>query len=299
MSKKVEIYKPYDCYEDMIMEYQNGKVKGTTTYNSEIDNVWTWRPQEFNIFTGYANEGKSLFVKQMSLIKSLEEKRKFIFSSPEDYPPKEFFDDMIHTLAGGSTDIDRDNYISLDLYQKAFDLIKDSFYFVYIPPPYNTIEAVIHEMEKITESEEIFGCVIDPILKFSKSKAAPERDDLYAGYIGSILTDFARRKNVCMTMVMHQNTPKLTEAGLYPKPNVYTVKGGGSWNDGVDNLLYLQRPYYAKDKTDDRVIFGSQKIKKQKLVGIPGDLSFRFNRKTNRYIDDKGQDLFYFDKFLN
>lgn len=235
----------------------------------------------------------------MCLIKALEEDRKFIFCSPEDYPPQEFFDDMIHTLAGNPTDKDRSGYISEDLYMRCLNLIKDKFIFLHITPPFNTIEKVLEEMQKIIDTVPgIYGCVIDPILKFTPSKLAPERDDRYAGYIGSLITDFSRKNRISMHMVMHQNTPKLNDKGLYPKPNMYNVKGGGSWADGVDNLLFIQRPYYANDKLKEDVIFGSQKIKKQKLVGIPQEVSFKFNRKSNRYYDSNNQDLFDFDKFL-
>ena len=54
-----------------------------------------------------ANEGKSEILKQICLIKSLEENKKFVFYSPEDFPPEEFYDGMIHTLSGMSTDKDR------------------------------------------------------------------------------------------------------------------------------------------------------------------------------------------------
>ena len=301
MGNNVEIYTPDNCYSRMYEEYEKGKVKGTTTYSKELDSYWTWRLQEFNIWTGYANEGKSLFLKQLCLIKALEEGRKFIFCSPEDYPPEEFFDDMIHTIAGGSTDKDRDGYIPPKLYNKAFDLIKNNFIFLYIKPPFNTIENFLKQMQNIIDASpgEIYGCIIDPILKFTPSKEAPERDDRYAGYIGTLLVDFARRNNVSLHMVMHQNTPKPLEGtGLYPKPNMYNVKGGGSWNDGADNLVFIQRPNYAKDKISDEVLFGSQKIKKQKLVGVPGEMKLRFNRKTNRYVKSDNSDLFNFDKFL-
>lgn len=299
MEERVRIYTPEDCYDQMMHEYENGKVKGTTTYNERLDAAWTWRLQEFNIWTGYANEGKSLCLKQICLIKALKEGRKFIFCSPEDFPPSNFFDDMIHTLSGGSTDKDKDNYISHEMYMHCFEQIKDLFYFVYIKPPDNTIEKVLEEFQKIIDREEIYGCIIDPILKFTPSRLAPDRDDRYAGYIGTMMVDFARRNNISLHMVMHQNTPKPLESGFYPKPNMYNVKGGGSWNDGVDNLLYIQRPLYAKDKIDDGVVFGSQKIKHQKLVGTPQDIKLKFNRKTNRYMMEDMSDMFYFDEFLN
>lgn len=296
---KSRIFKPGDVFPNMLNMFRKGKIKGTTTYNQSLDQAWSWRLQEFNIWTGYSNEGKSEFLKQLCLIKALEENRKFIFCSPEDYPPEEFFDGMIHTLIGRTTDKDSVYCMTEDMYQRAFDLIKDKFYFLYIKPPFNTIENVLKEMENIMNVEEIYGCIIDPILKFTPSEKAPERDDKYAGYIGSMIVDFVRTKNVCLHMVMHQNTPKLTEKGYYPMPNMYNVKGGGSWSDGVDNLLFVQRPEYAKDKINSSVLVGSQKIKRQKLVGVPQTIQLEFNRISNRYIDaNTKQDLFDFDKFL-
>ena len=303
MSKKqVQIFKPEDCLNDMLHGLTQGKVKGTTTYNERLDNAWTWRQQEFNIWTGMANEGKSAFIRQLCLIKALEEHVGFIFASPEDYPPSEFFDDMIHTLAGITTDNTYNNYISKELYIHCYELIKPYFHFVYIKPPFNTVENTIEEAEKIVKTNKIAGLIIDPILKFSKSASAPDRDDQYAGYIGALLTDTSRVQNLSVHLVMHQLTPKVNEFGLYPKPNMYTVKGGGSWADGVDNVLFVQRPQYAKNKEDTTVLFGSQKIKKQKLVGIPQEVELGFDRITNRYriTDSTGspQDLFDFDKFI-
>lgn len=267
--------------------------KGITMMCIEVDSPsHTYLCTEYHIPTH-----NSLILKQFCLIKALEENKKFIFSSPEDYPPAEFYDDMIHTLAGGSTDKDRDGYISDTLYKHCFGIINDLFHFVYIKPPYNTIESVLEEFDKLMRNNDTYGCIIDPILKFTPSKDAPERDDKYAAYIGSMMVDFARRNNISLHMVMHQLTPRVQENGLYAKPTMYNVKGGGSWVDGVDNLLCVQRPFYAKDKENPMVVFGSQKIKKQKLVGIPQDVELEFNRKTNRYMINK-TDLFYFDKFL-
>lgn len=66
MAKKEEvkcsIYTPEDCYDLMIKGLREGKVKGSTTYNEELDNCWTWRKKEANIVTGYANEGEILAV---------------------------------------------------------------------------------------------------------------------------------------------------------------------------------------------------------------------------------------------
>lgn len=299
--KNSYLFKPEDSYNDMINYFRNGKVKGSTTYNNKVDQCWTWRVQEANIWTGYANEGKSIWLKQLALIKALEENKKFIFSSPEDFPPDEFYDDLIHTLVGKTTDRSREGVMSEEEYNRAFELIKDKFYFLYVEPPHNTIRGVLEEFKKIAKERDIYGCVIDPLLKFARPKEmADSRDDIYAQYVGSICLDFARQFNISFHLIMHQVTPSMdSDTKKYPEPSMYRVKGGGSWSDGFDNILSIWRPNYAADKADTEVQFSSQKIKKQKLVGLPQKFQMAFDRKSNRYIDyETRMPMFNFDKFM-
>lgn len=298
----VKIYSPEDCLEEMLLELKNGKERGTTTYIPQFDNAWTWRKGEANIWTGYANEGKSLLIKQLCIIKSLEENWKFTFNSPEDYPPKEFYDDIVHTISGKTTDntmTDFNTLISEKEYKHCIDLIKDNFNFLYIKPPDNTIENCLKEFQKKHDSTPQNGFILDPLMKFQRSKEAPERDDLYATYVDTLLTDFSRNNNVSVHLVIHQLTPKKDEnTGLYPEPSGYSIKNGGSFIDGIDNVLFVQRPFYAKDKFDSTVKTGSLKIKKQKLNGIPQSIEIKFNRKRNRYTDLNDADLYDFNKWL-
>lgn len=302
MSSTVMIIRPKDCIDDMMNGLLNGKVKGTTTYNSDVDKCWTWRKQETNLWTGYANEGKSLFLKQLCTIKALEEGWKFLFSAPEDYPPEEFFDDIIHTIIGRTTDptLDTQRTATVEEYKRAYNLIKDKFIFLYMPPPDNTIAAVLEEAEPIIKAEGISGVVIDPLLKHARPKKMAERDDIYGAAVGSLMVDFARRTNTSVHLVMHQLTPtKNMNTGNYEQPSMYRVKGGGSWADGFDNVLFVWRPDYATDKFSPKVMFGSEKIKKQKLVGIPQKVEFSYDRKSNRYNYYQNEEpIFNFDKFL-
>jgi len=298
--KDTYLFKPEDCIDIMLSEFKTGKVRGSTTHCPELDQCWTWRKQEANIWTGYANEGKSLFLKQLCLIKALEEDWKFIFCSPEDFPPEEFYDDLIHTLAGQTTDKFYTNVITEEIYKKCYDLIKNNFLFLYVKPPHNTIKGTLEEFKKLCNTQKIDGCIIDPLLKFARPKDFSERDDIYASYIGSICVDFARQTNTSFHLVMHQVTPTIEkDSQKYPEPSMYRIKGGGSYSDGFDNVLSVWRTNYASDKMDTEVQFASQKIKKQKLTGIPQRFKLSFNRKTNRYCYNKTNDpIFDFDKFL-
>lgn len=298
--QKVHVYTPEDCKAQMLKYFKTGKVKGTTTHNDKLDMAWTWRKQEANIVTGYANEGKSLLLKQLCMAKAVEDNWKFLFCSPEDYPPEEFFDDMIHTLTGRTTDIDMPFPVDGISYDKAYELIKNNFIFVYIEPPNNTIKGVLEAFKEIIATQHIDACIIDPLLKFARPKDMSERDDIYASYIGSMCVDFCRTNNVAFHLVMHQLTPTMDMGSKnYMEPSMYRIKGGGSWSDGFDNVLSVWRPDYATDKFSPRVVFASQKIKKQKLVGIPQRVEMSFDRKSNRYVDkDTGKPIFNFDKFM-
>lgn len=296
---KSTLYRVEDVEDKMFRGFQLGKVKGSTTYIPDFDKCWTWRLQEFNIWSGYMNEGKSLFLRYLSLIKGMMDGWKFLFCAPEDFPPEEFYDDMVHSLVGMSTDKERDNCMSEDWYIRAVQAIKDHFFFVYMRPG-STIEDTLKEFK--VHMQAIPGvkvCIMDPLIKFSRPKDLSDRDDIYAAYVTALGTDFCRTTNTSLNLVMHQLTPRLTDSGLYPKPSPYAIKGGGTWADGVDNILTVWRPHYAKDKQDTEVIVSSVKIKKQKLVGIPQDYQIRFDRKANRYISYMGNhDLFNLDELF-
>lgn len=297
-----KIFTPEDCIDEMLFDLENGKIKGTTTYIDEIDQFWTWRKGELNIFTAYANEGKSKMIRFLALIKSLEENWKFAFNSPEDFPVKEMYDDIIHTLSGKTTDKfnEFNELITKEHYLQCYNMIKDKFFFSYIKPPNNTFENAIKEFQKLHEEFGIDSFIFDPMMKFQKSKNCPDRVEEYSTYVVTLLSDFARSTNTSVHLIVHQLTPQREEGkGNYRKPNMYSARGGGQIADGSDNVLILQRPEYATDKKSTKVLFGSDKIKNQKLVGIPGETFFEYNRKTNRYINlNTKEDLYNFDKWF-
>lgn len=304
-TKKHKLYSLGDCQDKMFEGFHRGKVKGSTTYIPDVDKCWTWRLQEFNLWTGYNNEGKSVFIRYLSLIKALMDGWNFLFAAPEDFPPEEFYDDLIHTLVGLSTDKDNQHQMSEDWYIRALELIRSRIFFLYTDPTttiQETLNAFAEEIKAFRDrGEEIQVCVIDPLIKFMRPKELSDRDDIYAQHITSICTDFCRRKNISLHLVLHQLTPRLLDNGYYPKPSAYQIKGGGTWSDGSDNVLFVWRPEYAKDKASNIVKFGSSKIKKQKLVGIPQDFDMKFDRRSNRYITfngDTGRDLFDFDNIF-
>jgi twinkle protein len=289
-----------DMLDRLLEAMHNGQLKGETTNIDLIDEAWKWRKSEFTLFTGYNNDGKSLFIRFLCLVKGIVDGWKSAYYAPEDYPDIAFFDELMHTASGYSTDKDRTGFIGDALYKEVYHQIKPHFVFVNIRPPKNTLEAILTAFVPLIEKEGVRICIIDPMVKITRPKEYVNNDAGWSAYVTAVCTDFARRYNICLMLVLHQLTPKIQENGTYPKPDKYSIKSGGNLSDSSDNVLFLQRPEAPRNLEDTLVRFGSLKIKKQKLVAIPKEVMFKFNRKTNRYVhEETGEDLFNFDSYLD
>jgi hypothetical protein len=52
----------------------------------------------------------------------------------------------------------------------------------------------------------------------------------------------------------------------------------------MDNILIYHRPNHGEDKSSPVCTFSSKKIRRQKVVGLPGTVTFELNRKSRRYF---------------
>jgi len=291
--------------DSMLHNFRKGKEAGSKTYVRDLDQIssggiqnkmWSWKAGEFNLWTGYNNEGKSQFLIFLCVLKAINEGWKFAFFSPENYPPDEFFDDIIHTILGKSTDRYYKNFdVSEQEYLKAFDMVKDSFYFVY-PEKNGVPDFTIDQIESVFEflvwEKDVKAVVVDPYIKIRHEMTAGEPEHLYASRFMMDRINFTRKNNVSYHLVMHQTTPRKEKDGNYPPPSLYQIKGGGTFADSTDNSISVWRPNRATDPNDTTVIIKTDKIKKQKLVGIPFEITIDFNRKKNRYMGKDGFDYF-------
>jgi len=67
-------------------------------------------------------------------------------------------------------------------------------------------------------------------------------------------------------------------------PTVFHLAGGAMWNNIADNICFIHRPRKKTDPNDNTTLFISEKIKKQKIVGIPGEVELTFDRFSNRFM---------------
>ena len=300
---KIEgIFTIQDVTASMLDGYRNGQNRGETTGISEIDKAWTWRNGEVNLWTGYQNEGKSLFLNQLCLIKAIISGTKVAVFSPENFPLDDFYNDLIESYIGKSCDpYYSNNYMSEHEYKQAMNFIKDYFFVIY-PEKDFKIQTIFDKAKYLVKKHGIRTLIIDPYNTIEHLMNAGEREDLYISRFMTQLKRFSIENDISVNLVAHQLTARKNDKdnGRYFRPELNNIKGGGTFADKADNVMYIWRPNRALDFKDPEVVFGSQKIKKQKLVGIPQNVDcITFNVKEQRYYFNGVTPFAYFDKVRN
>jgi twinkle protein len=282
---KVEgIFNVDDVSASMLDGFHNGQERGTTTHIDSVDNAWTWRNGEVNIWTGYQNEGKSLFLNQLATLKAVFDGWKFAVFSPENMPINDFFNDIIEMYIGRSSDPFHGNLqMTIEEYKEAMDFVKKHFFIIY-PKKDFQLNTIFEKAKFLVKTKGIRSLIIDPYNTIQHRMRSGEREDLYISRFMSELKRFALDQNISVNLVAHQVTPIKDNDGRYIKPDVNRIKGGGTFADKADNVMFVWRPERALDYSSTLVTFGSQKIKKQKLVGTPQEITdISFNVKEQRY----------------
>jgi len=273
--------------DSMLATFHNGRSRGETTYFETIDERFRFKRGELTLMHGIMNQGKSTMMMQLCLVKSVKDGYKWAFFSPEQDPPADFYDDLIHMYVGKSTLPYYSNQMTEAEYIKGMDFIKEHFFFVYPEDDSPTPEYINQRFEAIILKHKVDGCIIDPYNQLDNDiRKTGGREDLYLSAFLSQQKRFAQRHRIFMFIVAHpKGTVKRNNNGDFEVPDVYDLAGGAMWANKCDNVLCTYRPYHRSDSGNREVIFYSHKIKKQRLCGTPGEVKLIFDPATMRYYE--------------
>ena len=272
-----------DVWQKMLNQRKTGKPRGTTTYFSSLDKHFTWKKKEITLFSGRPGSGKSEFALQLMLIKSLKEGTKWACFCPENDPADEFYDNLIHTYSGQSTDPSYKNFISEVDYELAAQFVHEHFYLV-SPDSAWTPKEIESSFEYCIKSLSCEGTFTDPWNKLEHNMNGV-RDDHYVSEYMNKQKRFAQKHDIYNLIILHPKSLKKNNKGEYDPVDAYDLANGAMWINKTDNFIVVHRPNQDKAPHDTTVEVQVKKIKKQKLVGVPGDWLANFNRVSNRYYD--------------
>jgi twinkle protein len=278
------IFEANEVADIMLHTFKTGKIKGTSTHISILDIHWKWRSGDVTIWTGYNSEGKTTLLIQLMVLKSQNDGWKFGLFSPENYPIDELYDELIHCYVGKSTDKDYLNVMTEQEYLSAIEFINEHF-FIVCPDEDFQLSTILEKFKYLIKSKGINSCVIDPYNQIEHLMERGEREDLYISRFMSRLKRFSIDNKISFQLVAHQVTPMFHGKEDYPCPDSYKIKGGGTFSDKADHVIAVWRPFRKSNPEDNTVKVIIAKVKKQRLVGIPGEIDLYYNRAKNQYFE--------------
>lgn len=271
--------------------YLNGRPKGSPTHFKQLDNHWKWRKTDLNLWFGFANEGKSTFFKQLALIKFALDGWKFAFIAPEEAPAEDFFIDLLEMWTGKLFDKGVGVRMSKKEITEGLKILKDNIKLI-DPKDGLSLDEILPRLEECKQKYNIDAVLIDPINQLDHDYNQFGREGLYWNRFLAILKNFAVKQDLCMNLVNHMNTekvvtdPKDEQFNNYPRPRDTRVEGGAVFSRKCDNTIGVWRPNYINNRLDPSVVVLIDKIKKQKLLGVCGEVRFLYNPKTSRYSEN-------------
>lgn len=267
-----------DVYAELESNYINGIKLADTTYFPAIDKHFKWLRGQLNVLNGYGNYGKSTFLSQLMLIRSIMTGNKWAVFSPEQAPSVFFYQDLIQMYVGKSTMHESKNRMTLQEMKSAGEFINEHFFLI-DPVKSPTPDYMIERFFEMSVKHNVDGIVVDPWNQLMHNYN--DARDLYLEKELPKFKSFAKNNNLYATIIAHPKNPSAGETN--PRPSPFTLSGGMMWNNKADNIICYHRPNHHADKTDPTCVFASDKIRLQQIVGVPGEVEMIFDRSTFRF----------------
>lgn len=273
-----------DVKADALRLYDSGFDQVQSVGIPEIDTHFKMKRGEISLLTGIGNYGKSSFLKWYTVLRVIKFKEKFAFFSPEDNPAQEFYHDLVEIYLGANCGPDNTYRPDRDTYEKTYDIISKSIFYIYPKDLAPTPEYIKERFLELCIKEKIDGCIIDPFNQMANDYGKSGRTDKYLETFLSDCSRFAQANNVYFMIVAHPKQLKKEKGDMnYPEPDVFDIADGAMWNNKLDNILVYHRPNRGTDPNSPLCTLSSKKIRRQKIVGKLGTVNFELSRTTRRF----------------
>lgn len=292
----------------MLKEFKEGKPIGESGRIEHLSDQFSWKRSFVNCWTGRPNFGKSTFLQFMAVNKSKHDNWKWCIWSPEMISSDkgkdgkvyktatDIYDELIHIYTGENPYKHfKDRYgisqMSEERYLEAITWVQDRFFVV--EPKDKRYKHLIDNYMYMYETYGIDGWIIDPFRSVRYDQLGGTLDYV----LSQIFDEFkeaAILTNSSVNFIAHpkgDNDPfKRGKDGIitgYKPVNQYNLLGGSAWDNAMDGIFSVHRPYKHLDDNDPATYLYHHKQRKKHLVGDTGVYKkIEYNPKTNRYYFD-------------
>lgn len=273
------VYYLDDIFQSMIDNFRKGIQLAPTTRFGEMDNYFRWKKGEINLCTGYGNHGKSFFMLQLMLTKSIYDDWKWAVFSPENYPANDFYDDIIEMYVGKwLKDMSEQEYIDACLF------IDEHIYYVY-PEDSHDIHSINERFRHLVLKKGVDGVMIDPFNQLDHLQKSYQREDQYLSEVFKDIKRFALLNHISYNIIAHPKNPTYQQDKSLPIVDMYDIAGGASWGNKMDNILSYYRPNFHINKNSPEVQVYVQKLKRKRTGGQLGCFDLNLVWAKKRYAN--------------
>lgn len=260
--------------------FRNGWEKGVSTGWDELDQLYTVRPGEFTVVTGFPNSGKSNWLDALCVNLAREHGWSIAVFSPENQPIEDHMARMVEKWVGlpfadGPTR--RMTEQDLDAGMQSMNP-----HFSWILPEDDshwTVDNVLDLAKALVLRKGIRGLVIDPWNELEHSPPNGMTETIYIGNTLKRIRQFARAHGVHVWVVAHPQKPQRDREGNYPVPSLYDISGSSNWRNKCDNGICVWRDFTDATKAVDIHV---QKIRFRQ-IGKLGMAKLKYEAPTATY----------------
>ena len=271
-----------DIFPSMLENWKSGIRLAPTTRFLEMDEYFRWKKGDITLCTGYGNHGKSFFMLQLMLTKSIWDGWKWAVFSPENYPANDFYDDLVEMYVGKWLD-----KMTEDEYCQACHFIGEHIYYVY-PEDSHDIHSINEKFRYLVLKKGVDGVLVDPFNQLDHLQKAYQREDQYLSEILKDVKRFALLNKVAYCIVAHPKNPNYNQDKSLPVADMYDIAGGAVWGNKTDQIISYYRPRFHEDKNSPEVEIYIQKLKRKRTGGKLGHFPMVLQWSKKRYSEDSG-----------
>lgn len=273
------VYYLEDIFDSMLDNFRKGVVLAPTTHFTEMDIYFRWKKGDITLCTGYGNHGKSFYMIQLMLTKSIHDGWKWAIFSPENFPANDFYDDIIEMYAGKwISDMTEQEYVDACLF---IDL---HFFYVY-PDNEHDINSIHEKFRHLILKKGVDGVMVDPYNQLDHNQKAYQREDQYLSDNLKDIKRFALLNNVVYVIIAHPKNPSHQQGQPLPVVDMYDIAGGAMWGNKADQILSYYRPDFHIDKNSPTVKIYVQKCKRKRTGGQLGSFDLTLVWSKKRFCD--------------
>ncbi len=279
------VYDLADIFPSMLENFKKGVQIAPTTRFDVMDEYFRWKKGDITLCTGYGNHGKTFFMLQIMLTKSIYDGWRWGVFSPENYPANDFYDDLVEMYAGKWL-----NQMTENEYSQACHFIGEHIFYVY-PEDSHDINSINEKFRYLVLKKGIDGVMIDPFNQLDHIQKPYQREDQYLSEVLKDIKRFALLNRVCYNIVAHPKNPNYNNDKSLPIVDVYDIAGGAMWANKCDQIISYYRPRFHEDKNSPEVEIYVQKLKRKRTGGQLGNFPLTLVWSKKRFANPVSNEM--------